>query len=128
MNYKPFQYFEKEGDEFAYFEKNLKKSKLMVEEILRGWEKARNSDFLLFLEYLRVKYPEIEVTSSERNIIFKFPKKIIKELYFECPDGAGRLRRKFNSKGKYMPTDNRVIMHRMKKEKYLRSLMPILKV
>lgn len=128
MNYKPFYYFDKEDGEYTYFEKSLKKNKLIVEEILRCWEKSRNSDFLLFFEYLRTKYPEIQVTSSEFNIIFKFPKHLFPELFFECPDTPGRLRRLYNSKGLFLPSDKRVIIRRMKREKYLRTLMPHLKV
>ena len=126
--YEPFYYFDKQDGEFTYFEKSLKRNKLIVEEILRNWEKSRNSDLLLFFEYLRTKYPDIQVTSSELNIIFKFPKHLFPELFFESPENTGRIRRKFNEKGKYLPTDPRVIIKRLKKEKYLRTLMPYLKV
>ena len=122
--YEPFDWgidFTKQ--EFKEFKERHIKNKQIIEKILYGWESSRNSDFLLFFEFLRVKYPEIQLTSSKENIIFKFPKELVQELFFECPDSSGRIRRKFNQKEKYLPTRKDVIIRRSKSERFLRKIL-----
>jgi len=99
------------------YTRNLKENKKLVEEILSTWGKSRNNDVLLYFEFLRTKFEEIKVTSSKEYVIFKFPKKIIK--YLNSPETITRIRRKFNEKGLYLPTSERVLLRRMKRQKVL---------
>ena len=65
LNYTPFDYgidFNKK--EFKEFKERHIKNKIIVEKILDSWPVSCNSDFLLFFEFLRFKYPEIILTSS----------------------------------------------------------------
>jgi|GEM_PF-4970703 len=117
--------------EIKDFEENHKKNKLVTKEILSGWEKSRNSDFLLFWEYLRTKYPEIKVTSSPESIIFKIPRRIIPELINECPDCPGRIRRSliqkamkelnFEELNELLPTKSYILERRLKQDKIMRN-------
>lgn len=101
------------------FGENHRQNKKLVLEILETWDKATNSDVLLYFEFLRTKFPEIEVTSSEDRVIFKFPKKLIK--YFNSPDSIIRARRSLNAKKLGLPTNPAVIEKRKIREKAIRN-------
>jgi len=124
FDYTPFDYgIDFNNKEFKEFKERHLDNKKIVEKILDYWEEARNYDFLLWMEYLRVKYPEIVLTSSENFIIFKFPREIIWEIVNkEYPDISGRIRRRFNQKKLYLPTREDIIIKRSKSEKYLKKI------
>ena len=122
--YEPFDWgidFTKQ--EFKEFEERHLENNKIVEKILYGWEISRNSDFLLFIEFLRFKYG-IRLTNSKEDVIIHLPRKLVREeLFFECPDASGRIRRKFNQKDKYLPNRKDVIIRRSKSEKFLRKIL-----
>src|SRR4030042_5747963 len=61
FEYSPIDYGN-ETEESEDYINSLKKSKKIVEEILSVWDKSRNNDVLLYFEFLRTRFPEIEVT------------------------------------------------------------------
>lgn len=69
--------------------------------------------------FLRTKFDDIQVTSSRDNIIFKFPKRLIKHL--PSPESITRARRSLNSKGIGLPTDNSVFVRRMRRQQTIRK-------
>ena len=109
------------------YEENHYKKKLLIKEILLGWEKARNNDFLMVMEAYRTEFPEIEVTDGKINVIFKIPKKIVK--FLPPPESYRRARQSLildcKRKGdmellkELMPTDPFVIIQRMKTERIM---------
>ncbi len=125
INYIPFDYgINFNNSEFKEFNERHLKNNLIINKILDSWEPSRNYDFLLFFEYLRTKYPEVILTSGKDYIIFKLPRKLIWEIIInEYPDVSGRIRRKIQSKGNYLPTRKDVIVRRSKSEKFLRKIL-----
>lgn len=105
--------------EIEEWETNLKKNKLIIEEICDAWSPATNSYALLYLEFLKTKFESIEVTSGKDNLIFKIPKKLARRL--TSPESVGRAFRVLNSKGKCLPTNEAVFLKRMIRQKALRQ-------
>ncbi len=101
------------------FEEQIKRNKPIIKEILETWDKSTNNDVLLYFELLRTKFPNIQVTSSNENVIFKFPKKDVP--YFPSPETITRIRRILNKKGIGLPTNPDVFKRRMRRQKALRN-------
>lgn len=118
FGYEPFDY---DIDEVEELEENIKKNKLIVKEILESYDKATNNDLILYFEFLRVKFQDIQVTSSKENIIFKFPRKQIK--YFNSPETITRCRRLLNQDGIGLPTNKAVLIRRSKRQKILKEIL-----
>lgn len=118
FGYKPADYGNL-NELIEQFEISHKKRKAVTKEVLETWEPSRNNDILLFFECLRTEFPDIQVTSGENNIIFKFPRKDIK--FFPSPESYLRARRSLNSIGIGLPTDPRVIKRRKQRERTLRK-------
>jgi len=104
------------GDE--YFEENHKKYKSMIKEILSYYDLAKNSDFILFIEFLRL-LDLCTVTHSKENFIFKIPRDKIKLI--PNPDTSSRIRREFNNKDLFLATNPKVLDKRRIKRKVIRK-------
>lgn len=117
-------------DALEYFEINHKRNRLITSEILHTWDKSRNSDFLLQIEYLRTKYP-IKVTNSKDDILIRIPKKVIPFLMNESPECTGRIRRKlieeaiknmdFEELNQLIPTKKYILERRLRQDKIMRN-------
>ena len=119
FGYSQIDYGLSDEDIAEQFEISHKKRKEVVRQVLDGWEKARNSDTLLYWECLRLEFPDIQVTSSKDNIIFKIPKQLVK--FLPSPESYRRPRQQFNHKGLFLPTIQSVIDRRCKREKAMRE-------
>ena len=117
--YSPTEHYGSDLAEVEEYREQTKRNKPIVKEILESWDDATNNDTLLFFEFLRVKYPDIEVTSSKDNVIFKFPKNQVK--FFPSPESVTRVRRSLNSKGIGLPTNPKVFKRRMKRQKVIQQ-------
>ena len=90
----------------------------IVKECL-SWMPCRDNDRFLDLEALRTEFPEIKVTSSKENLIYKIPKKLLK--FLPSPESYSRIRRKLNEKGEFLSENPNVIERRKKREKAYRK-------
>ncbi len=99
-----------------------KKIMAVVGTILYDYERSRNDDFVLAVEVWR-RMNQVETTSGhtkEKEHIIHI-KINSKEIPYIVPfETISRCRRKWNQKGKYLPTNEKVIKARMRKEKVLR--------
>lgn len=105
--------------ELKEFSESHKRRKEIVRQVLDGWIPARNSDVLMYWECLRTEFPDIQLTSSNENIIFKIPKRLIK--FLPSSESYRRPRQQFNAKGLLLPTDPLVIEKRRAREKAIRT-------
>lgn len=110
-------------EEISNAEENLRKTKLIVKEICESWSPATNYYSLLYLEFLKTKFPEIQVTSSKENIIFKIPRKLATKL--TSPEAVGRAFRDLNSEGLCLPTDDKIYENRLKQEKTTKQMFAV---
>lgn len=119
-------YYGEDEELIEDFSQDHKKRKLITKDILEGWKPSRNNDRLLDWECLRMEFPEIELTSGSENIIFKIPRKLIK--FLPSPESYTRARRSLIQHTKnieelknLVPTDERVIIRRSKRERVIRD-------
>ena len=132
FGYEPFEWVEDFGGEEEEFEKNLKKRKFIVKEVLEGYDKATNDDAILTLECWRTEFEEIKVTSTPRkdgDIIFRIPKHIAKHL--PPPESYRRARQALIHEAiknddyellkRIMPQNPIVFEKRCRKEKIIRE-------
>jgi len=119
FGYKPFEGYGIGEQLVEAFARTHKKRKLIVKEVLETWDAATNNDRLMDFECLRVEFPEIQVTSSKENIIFKFPRKIIQ--FMPSPESYTRARRSLNTQGIGLPTNDLVFLKRMKRQRTMRQ-------
>lgn len=96
--------------EIEEFAKNTELKKILVEKVLTRWTKTTNSDTLLYFESIRAEFPEIEITTDNKTIYIRIPKKLMKSL--PSPESYRRVRQSLNSEGKCLPTDEKVRMRR----------------
>ena len=101
------------------FERTHKRRKNVTQEVLETWEPSTNNDLLLFFECLRTEFPEIQTTSSKENVIFKIPKRIVK--FLPSPEAYTRARRSLNKNKIGLPTNQKVIENRSKREKAIKE-------
>lgn len=92
-----------------------------VKYILENYELARNSDVMLHILLINEYFPDSIVTFSEKEIFVKTA-----TLYIVREDHIKRIRAIFNSKGLYLPTDEKVRKQRKisqeRWENYLKSV------
>lgn len=120
VGYKPLDDMDFDfAEEMEGYERNQRLIKLLVQQIIEGWDPASNNDALLTLEFWRTKFEDIEVTSSKDMIIYKIPKSIIRQL--NAPESISRARRTLNVKGLCLPTNDKVYLRRMKRQKVLQK-------
>ena len=97
--------------EIEEFAKNTELKKILVEKVLTRWTKTTNNDRLLDLECLRAEYPDdISITTDDKTIYIKIPKKLMK--FLPPPESYRRQRQAIQSSGKCLPTDEKVRMRR----------------
>jgi hypothetical protein len=105
-------------DIYDNFSESHQKYKFLVQEICDGWSLATNSDFLLYIEVLRV-LGLIEVTSGKNNFIFKIKRENLKKII--PSESIRRCRQSLNSKGLCLATDERILQIRAKREIAVRN-------
>ena len=113
------------NEDLEELDKDQKKKKLIVENVLKNNTQARNSDFILFFECLRQEFRDIEVKDKNNYLEFKIPKEIFKSNI--SPESYRRSRQKFNQEGKYLPTNQRVLERRKRKERTMKIYFSKLK-
>lgn len=119
MGYKDFPKLDiTDEDMISDFEEQHKRHKLIVKEVIEGWDMASNNDFLLYIEVLRA-LGLLEATSGKINFVFKIKREDLKKI--PSPESITRARRSLNEKNLCMPTDPRVIERRRKREKAVRD-------
>ena len=121
FGYKPIEAYglEDYSEELNEWTKSQGKLKNLIGEILETWSPATNNDVLLYFEFLRMAFPEVVVTDSKDYVIFKFPKSQVR--FFNSPESITRCRRSLNSKGIGLPTNEKVFLKRMKRQKAIRQ-------
>lgn len=119
FGYNPISYGEDLDEEVEEIERQFKRNKAVVKEILETYDKATNNDMILYFEALRTLFDDIIVTNSHEYIIFKFPRKDIK--YFPSPESISRSRRILNQAGIGLPTNPHVFLRRMRRQKAIRQ-------
>ena len=97
------------------FAKSQKRVKLLVKNILEFSEEARGDDFILFLECIRLKYPNIDVYNDKEDIKITIPRHLIK---FLKPETFRRWRQKFNENNEYLPLSPIILRRRYREKAY----------
>jgi len=111
--------------EIEEFEKFKRKKKVIVEKVLKKWEKTTNNDRILDFECLRVEFPEIKIYSDKQIITIKIPKKLMK--FIPSAESYRRIRQELNSEGKYLPTNPEVRVRRGRQERVIKRYYGIRK-
>lgn len=111
------------------YKENQKRKKLLVQEVLEGWDLCRNNDRILDIECLRTEFQDIQVTSGKDNIVIRIPRKLI--LSLPSPEAYTRIRRSLilsaikeddmSKVGRLIPTNLNILNRRLKREKVLRE-------
>lgn len=104
--------------EIEEFEKKVELKKILVEKVLKRWEKTTNSDRLLDFECLRAEFPEIEITTDKKTIYIRIPKKLMK--FLPSPESYRRQRQSLNQQGKCCPTDEKVRIRRQRQNRVIK--------
>ena len=107
--------WENDSIEIEEFEKSQKKVKFLVKNILEFSEEARGDDFILFLECIRLQYPNIDVHNEQEDIKITIPRHLIK---FLKPESYRRWRQKFNEKNEYLPISPIILRRRYREKAY----------
>jgi hypothetical protein len=117
MGYKPSIDWGETGENF---EEQLKKNKLVIQEILESYDKATNSDIVLLFEFWNLT-EQIKITESQdhEEVIIRIRKD--KVPFMTSPETISRVRRLLNAKGLGLPTNNAVFVRRMRRQKVLRN-------
>lgn len=113
-----------EEDVIKKIAENHKRNKSVVREILEYYDLARENDFVLYIEALRV-LDLCTVTSGSENFVFKIPRDKIK--FIPASESISRARRSLNAKNIGLPKNPITIQRRMKREKALRRYFAELK-
>lgn len=100
------------------FKESHTKYKLVVQEVIEGWDIASNNDFCMAIEVLRA-LDLAEVTSGKDNFVIKIKRENLKNI--PSFESLTRARRSLNAKGLCLPTDERVINMRKKREVAIRN-------
>lgn len=101
--------------EIEEFARSQKRIKVLVKNILEFSEEARGDDFILFLECIRLQYPNIEVYNEKGDIKITIPRHLIK---FLKPESYRRWRQKFNANNEYLPSSPVILKRRYKEKVY----------
>ncbi len=101
--------------EIEGFKESQRRIKLLVKNILEFSEEARGDDFILFLECIRLKYPNINVYNDKEDIKITIPRHLIK---FLKPESYRRWRQKFNENNEYLPSSPVILRRRYREKAY----------
>jgi len=108
-------------EEFEEFRERYENLKDKVEYVLRTYPTSRNSDELLWWLVLKIFYPDVYEEFRKGVKRGYIPYDVLKKIpKFET---ISRIRRKFNEKCMYLPTDEEVLNRRKRGEKKWRMLM-----
>ena len=102
-----------EIDEIQKFAENHGKYKNVVKEVIEGYDKASNNDFILFIEVLKW-LDLIKITYGKEDVIIRF--KYGDVPYIPSPESITRARRTLNSVGLCLPTSKAVFLRRMRRQ------------
>jgi len=120
MGYKDIPKIDYGNEITESFELNHKKNKLVVKEILEGFDKATNNDFILCVEFWNLMN-QIKITNSNdgKEVIIHIEKDRISNI--TSPESITRCRRVLNNSGIGLPTRELVRERRFTRAKALKK-------
>lgn len=121
----PYQTINYWDEDLEDLQEDQKVRKFITEQVLRNNEQAKNNDSILFFEALRLEFKDIKVKEKGGSILFEIPKKVFNSI--PPAESYRRCRQKFNSEGKYLPTNPKVLERRKRKEKTMKVYFAKLK-
>ena len=104
--------------EIEEFAQKVELKKILVEKVMNKWEKTTNSDTLLYFECLRAEFPEIEITTDNKTIYIRIPKKLMRHL--PSPESYRRIRQWLNQNQKCLPTSEKVRIRRQRQSRVIK--------